>query len=91
MEERRRLIRRRVIQSGKILTNHRFSVIDCMIRDLTNEGARLHVASSHWIPDQFHLRMDATDCRGCRVIWRTDTDVGVAFEERTLAETPTPA
>jgi hypothetical protein len=79
--ERRRVQRTRVLKGAKIITNHRSSVVDCTVRNLTNVGACLHVASTYGIPEAFDLSFEgARASRHCHVIWRTDTQVGVAFE-----------
>ena len=81
MAERRRVQRTRVLKSAKIITNHRSSVVDCQVRNLTNLGACLHVASTCGIPETFDLSFDGARAnRHCHVIWRTDTKVGIAFD-----------
>jgi hypothetical protein len=81
MEERRTIQRTRTLKSARIAFNHSSSVIDCTVRNLTNVGACLHVTSSLGVPETFDLMFDSIRAhRPCRVVWRTETKIGVAFE-----------
>jgi hypothetical protein len=81
MEERRRVQRTRVLRAATIIFNHRSSTIDCVVRNLTNVGARLHVASTAGIPANFALTFDGgRSSRACRMVWSRDDRLGVIFE-----------
>jgi PilZ domain len=80
MDERRHIPRTRTLKSARIVFNHSSSVIDCTVRNLTNIGACLHVPDSLGVPESFDLMFDSAHVRRhCRVIWRTDTKLGVSF------------
>ena len=53
---------------------------DCMITDMSKEGARLF-ADGIDVPDQFDLLIsgDKGVRRGCRVVWRLGGEIGVSF------------
>jgi PilZ domain len=55
---------------------------DCMITDMSKQGARLFVDSVE-VPDQFDLLIsgDKGVRRGCQVVWRLGGEIGVAFVE----------
>ena len=55
------------------------AVIDCTIRNITDRGACLEVASPIGIPASFDLMLDQRCVRDCRVTWRKATRIGVAF------------
>ncbi len=58
------------------------SLRDCVVRDISSLGARLALVSTCLIPDRFGLTFDAAHTmRGCRVAWRSATEVGVEFCE----------
>jgi hypothetical protein len=81
MDERRKVKRTRTLKSARIVFRHSSSVIDCTVRNLTNVGACLHVPDSFGVPESFELMFDSAHVRrNCRVIWRTDTKLGVAFD-----------
>ena len=80
MADKRKTPRQRTFKGGVIAFNNRFSTMDCMVRNLTPTGAMLKVSSSVGIPDRFELRLEHQDFRWCRVKWRRDDTIGVAFE-----------
>ena len=58
------------------------SLRDCVVRDISSLGARLALISTSLIPDRFALTFDAAHTmRGCRVAWRSSTELGVEFCE----------
>jgi hypothetical protein len=78
MENRRRHDRRRTLKSGKIMFNHKTSVVDCTIRNLSMNGACLLVDSVIGIPETFDLVLDGVR-RCCVVKWKTGDRVSVSF------------
>ena len=80
MSERRRRPRHRTLKAGRIVFNHRFSVISCTVRNISETGACLQVASSVGIPDHFDLTIEPDGAsRACDVAWRAEQRLGVAF------------
>jgi hypothetical protein len=78
--ERRRQPRTRTLKSARILLNHHHSVIDCTVRNLSPQGARLDVASALGIPDEFDVIFDADhSIRPCRLVWHKEKQLGVEF------------
>ena len=78
-EERRSTPRQRVLKGGKVVINDGFSTFQCTVRNLSESGARLKVASIIGIPDTFDLAMDDGRKHACTVVWRTATEIGVKF------------
>lgn len=80
--ERRIAPRRRLLKGGYIVFNDGHSTIDCRVRNLSETGARLEVASVIGVPDRFDLVLaDKSARRPCRLVWRSPGAVGVAFEQ----------
>jgi len=78
--ERRASPRQRRLNGAKIVFNNNSSVIDCIVRDLSSQGARLLVASPVGIPDRFDLRIDRNAaCHPSKVTWRANDQIGVSF------------
>lgn len=79
MVERRKTPRLRTLKGGSIL----FGVapaVDCVIRNLSQDGAALDVANPFSIPDEFALLIKPERVkRNCRVVWRSETLIGVQF------------
>ena len=70
----------RTLKAGRIVFNHHFSVISCTVRNLSDGGACLQVATSIGIPDRFDLTIEPDgQQRACDVAWRTEDRIGVAF------------
>ena len=81
MQDRRAEPRRRVLKEGKILFNHRRSVIDCVLRNMSETGACLELASPLGAPEAFDLLIDGeTQPRTCASVWRHDNKIGVTFD-----------
>ena len=78
--EERSAPRHRVLKGGQIRFGQ--SAIDCVIRDLSATGARIKINSPLWYPDAFTLVLTADGtARKCRVVWRGDREIGLAFED----------
>jgi hypothetical protein len=79
MVERRVTGRHRVLKAGTIEFGG--GVIDCTVRNVSNNGAALEVTSPIGIPAKFTLVLpgDGLHFR-CRIIWRKNHRIGVAFD-----------
>ena len=83
MGERRANPRQRRLNVAKIVFNNNASVIDCVVRDVSPEGAQLLVASSIGIPDSFDLRIARNDAHHpSKVAWKSNDRIGVIFLDR---------
>ena len=83
VEERRASHRSRTLRGGKILFNDRRSVLDCMIRNLSHEGACLQVESLVGVPATFELLIDGEEApRPCRLVWQSHDRAGVEYALR---------
>jgi len=79
-EDHRRTPRHKTLKGGRVVFNQGNSTIACTIRDLSDTGARLKVASSIGIPDGFTLVFDDQSAsRECLVRRRTPDTLGVEF------------
>ena len=80
MNDNRRITRKRVLKTGKILVG-RTSIIDCTVRDVSESGACLKVESPLGIPDTFDLLITTEQTpRPCRIVWRKEKQIGVKFQ-----------
>lgn len=71
--------RHRVLKAGSIEFNG--GVIDCTIRNISDTGAAIEVATPLGVPDAFWLVIPGDQTRRhCRVAWRRDKRLGVAFD-----------
>ena len=80
--ERRRTARQKSFLRGMIYFNNRRSAVDCLIRDISNFGARVIFSDSIQTPDVLDLYIPQKEqTLRAHVIWRHGTEVGVAFEQ----------
>ena len=77
-DERRRAPRQRNLKSAQIVFNDRASVIDCLLRNVSESGASLQVSNTIGVPDTFELAFDSRR-RTCKVEWRDLNRLGVVF------------
>jgi hypothetical protein len=63
-------------------------LIECVVLNISESGAKLKVIDNANIPDQFVLLFskNGSPRRTCRVSWRTSDEIGVQFEKRTADE-----
>jgi hypothetical protein len=80
MGERRKQVRRRTLKSGKIVFNHKSSVVDCAVRNLSEVGALLIVPNAAGIPNAFELIDSEGVAHNCTVAWKADGKIGVDFK-----------
>jgi hypothetical protein len=78
LENNRAALRQRVFKAGTIEFSG--STIDCVVRNISETGAALEVASPVGIPAEFNLLISGNIAkRPCRVVWVRDKRIGVAF------------
>ena len=81
MAERRKYPRTRVLKGAKIVLGAT-SVLDCLVRDLTNGGARVRISNAASLPEEIAITLDGgRTCRSCQVAWRTLNETGLQFTD----------
>ncbi len=87
MQERRKFIRHRILKGARIaLTDECAAAIDCVARNISEGGACLAIADPRAVPDDFDLIFDSGyGTRHCRVVWRTESRIGVEFRPQSAA------
>jgi hypothetical protein len=79
LENNRAAPRQRILKSGTIEFGG--STIDCVVRNISETGAALEVASPVGLPAEFNLMISGNIAkRPCRVAWVKDRRIGVAFK-----------
>jgi PilZ domain len=81
--EKRRQGRRVVHIPAKFDTGDNGPLRDCVVVDISDDGARLEVDDANGVPEQFVVIMapHGGPYRRCRVIWRAEKHLGVEFEK----------
>ncbi len=79
--ERRRAQRRRTLLGGTVRELNKTSTWTCTVRNISENGARLEVGNSSWLPNHFDLEIVARDMRQpVSVVWRDGGLLGVVFK-----------
>jgi len=92
MVERRKSHRSRSLKGGKILFNNKQSVITCTVRNVSDDGANLHVQSAQGVPAFFDLLIEGERAqRACDVVWKAQDRIGVAFRCPSSSRAPATA
>lgn len=77
--ERRHELRRKTLLSGRIEFLNR-SVFDCVIRNLSDRGARISCDQQVALPDFFDLILvKLQERRRVRAVWRDEDGIGLSF------------
>ena len=80
MDDRRIAPRRRVLKSAFIVISDKAPKLECTVRNISDTGAALQVSTTIGIPARFDVIVDGVRYH-CRSVWRTDTKMGLAFEQ----------
>jgi hypothetical protein len=80
MSERRSSSRKKSFLQGRIFFNNRRASVDCLVRDISDAGAKLEFAESINVPEAMELYIpNREEIHRARVEWRTGNEVGVSF------------
>lgn len=71
--------RRRVLKSAFIVLSEKAPKVECVARNVSDIGAALEMSTTYGVPTNFDASIDGVR-RRCRVVWRSDTRLGVMFE-----------
>ena len=77
--DHRKAQRRHTLKGGRIVFNNGRSTFDCIVRNLSRQGAKLQVGSSVGVPETFELVLPNTHKQPCKVIWRKAKEIGIEF------------
>ena len=77
--QNREHVRSRAFLGAKIVLDGGFSVFDCIVKDISEAGARLKVQNVVSIPETFKLLISDGRSYDATVKWRRIDSVGVRF------------
>ncbi|MCC6888265.1 MAG: PilZ domain-containing protein [Hyphomicrobiales bacterium] len=82
MTERRAAVRQKTFLQGRIYFNNRRSSLDCLIRDISDSGARLRCSEALTVPELMELYIPTREeVHRARVEWRNGDEMGVSFSQ----------
>jgi len=79
LESKRKHPRRPVSDRGKIIISRPFSMMDCVVLDMSEGGACLEISVTSQLPPTFEL-VFAERRRACIVAWQKENRLGVSFK-----------
>lgn len=79
MDERRGQPRMRRLKEARIVFNGNKSVLSCVVRDATAEGARVTVGEPYLIPFEFDFVVGSGPARHARKVWVRQNQMGLKF------------
>jgi len=86
--ERRGAPRQRTLLGGKIVHSNGLLSMNCVLRNLSETGARISLPPNTATPDTFDLiDLKHGEAFACRVVWHEYPMIGVVFEARDSLET----
>ncbi len=78
MEEKRKYPRTDIDQPAYVSSGG--SVMSCMVRNISPEGAAIDVENPAYVPQHFRLVMaNDSSVRECRIAWIQNNRIGVTF------------
>ena len=77
--EQRHHARAHILRRGKIVFRRGYGAIDCVVLDVSPQGARLRVGSWLGLPESFQLRIENGAVHEARVRYRNVEEIGVQF------------
>ena len=75
--DRRGEVRHRAFKGASITFNRGYGVIECVVRNLSADGAQLAFGDTLAVPPKFSLRISGESAREAEVCWRSPREIGV--------------
>jgi hypothetical protein len=80
MQERREFQRGRTYLGGRLAFNNQYCAIDCLVRNMSRNGAKLVFEGTVLLPGEFELTLPQKgESRRARIVWRSEGEAGIAF------------
>jgi PilZ domain len=91
MGERRKSARSRTFLGGRIACNRHNSTMDCLVRNLSSDGALVTFTNTSTLPDNLDLTIVRKERSfQARMIWRRLNEAGLAFLSENVDALPIP-
>ena len=79
MTNNRQSERMRRLKEGRVVFNHRNSVMSCIVRDASKFGARITIGEPYLVPHEFELAVSGGEPRPARKVWIRNNEMGLQF------------
>ena len=85
--DNRRAVRMRTLKAGRAVFDNAQSVVDCVIKNLSDNGAQIELDAPGALPNTFLLQFQDGRKRPVEVTWRSRNRVGLRFVDGGLPMT----
>jgi hypothetical protein len=90
MADHRHATRKKSLLRGIVYFDNNPCAVECILRDISATGARakfvdLPVTAADWLDLQIPIKGQR---HRCKIAWRTDNELGLAFADATAPESP---
>jgi hypothetical protein len=80
MQDRRKLHRDRTYLGGLIAFDYRGSALECLVRNLSEDGAKIVFSDAAAVPAEFDVMIHRKgESRRAHLVWRDQTQAGIQF------------
>jgi hypothetical protein len=80
MQDRRKSHRDRTYLGGLIAFDYRGSALECLVRNLSEDGAKVVFSEAAAVPAEFDLMIHRKgESRRAHLVWRDQTQAGIQF------------
>ena len=80
MRERRESQRGRTYLGARLAFNNQYCAVDCLVRNMSRNGAKLIFEGSVLLPGEFELTLPQKgETRRARIVWRQQDEAGIVF------------
>lgn len=69
----------RRLKEGSIYFNGKKSMMSCIVRDVSETGARVTVGEPYLLPTEFELAIHGKPARPARKVWVKLNEMGIEF------------
>jgi hypothetical protein len=77
MEEKRKHQRSEINEPAYLSAGG--SVMSCVVRNISSEGAAIDIEDPAFVPTRFRLVMSEGVVRECQIVWLKDKRIGITF------------
>lgn len=79
LDNKRKDPRQRRLKEGRIIFNDRRSVMSCIVRDASPNGARVTIGEPYLVPYEFGFSVPGAPERQARKVWIRQNEMGLQF------------
>lgn len=79
MDDKRKTPRMHRLKEARIYFNDKKSIMSCIVRDVSEGGARVTVGEPYLLPAEFEFVIHGSPARPARKVWVKQNEMGIEF------------